>query len=169
MSEGQSEANAELIQYLANNDVRCPKCNYMLRGTKSKFCPGCYGKLQLGLIWNKSTKGWWASSLYGALFATLLGLSSLASSVCSAPVRNAVVYANYQQMVSEWATAPPPIIAFFVATICTVGSGAFAAYIAVSRRRYVCWLPRTRWIMTSIAISSPIFVALAVYLVYRFG
>jgi len=169
MSEGQSEANAELIQFLSEQEVRCPQCSRWLRGAGSDCCPECGGRLHLGLIWSNSFDGWWASSLFGTSFAALLSLCLLARWLCSDGMRFAVEFADYQAMVSEYGWNPPPMIALVVATFCAAGTGASAAYILTSRRFFACSAPRTRWIAVTIAISSPVFVTLTMYMVYRLG
>lgn len=168
MTKEQIETMPLLKQFLAENKVRCPKCRKRLRGAESGCCPRCDRQLQLGLIWSNSFSGWWAASLYGTALATLLLLLLLARLFFSDEIVSALAYEHYQVAVSDYGGDPPATIAFVVATLCTAGSGAFAAYVLTARRLFAEWAPRVRWIVSVIAISSPLLVTLLMYLVYRF-
>lgn len=65
-----------LIQYLADNDIPCPRCRYNLKGTTTNQCPECGFKLKLQLVGDEPdfqpVFTWWQFTLISNILAALL-------------------------------------------------------------------------------------------------
>lgn len=47
-----TDPDTELIEYLAEHDAQCPKCEYQLRSLTEPVCPECGIKLTLASLFN---------------------------------------------------------------------------------------------------------------------
>jgi len=151
MSNHQSKSSRLLVQYLADNHVRCPFCGYCLHGAAGNRCPECGRAFRLGLILQSAFDGWWAASLFGTSLTALLSMVLLAFALFSD--RRGMGH----------------IIAFVSLVVYGAGSGAFAAALLGLRRRWADCPSRWRIIITIIAISSPLLVPLTMYILYLIG
>ena len=171
MIERQSETSRLLAQYLAKNDVCCPFCGYCLHGGDSNRCPECGHTFHLGLIQRSKFAGWWAASLFGVLLTALLTVAFLVISLLGDDgIGNELVSPPYGQgsPVSIWDQVFYEI-AFLSFIIYGAGSGALAALLIAVRLRWADWPSRRRFIVSMIAISSPLFVPLTIYILYVAG
>ncbi|HYE63570.1 MAG TPA: hypothetical protein VD997_16385 [Phycisphaerales bacterium] len=52
----RSSPDPRLIEYLRENDVKCPRCRYNLRGLETNECPECGDTLVLSLLRSEAAR-----------------------------------------------------------------------------------------------------------------
>lgn len=170
MIDSQSETSRLLAQFLARNDVCCPFCGYCLRGGDSNRCPECGRTFRLGLVRPSEFDGWWAASLFGVLLTALLSVAFLVISLLGdSGIGRQLIYPPYEQGTPATSWREFNKIAFLSFIIYGGGSGALAAVLIGVRRRWADWPPRRRFIISMIAILSPVLVPLTMYILYVVG
>ena len=63
-----------LYRWLDEQNARCPKCKYQLRGVRSRACPECGYQL---LLERRDEIDWWAAGVFGAALIFLLNAAVL--------------------------------------------------------------------------------------------
>jgi len=170
MIDRRSETSRLLTQYLANNDVRCPFCSYCLHGSTSNRCPECGHQFHLGLIESSGFDGWWAASMFGSLLTATLSLILLAVSLFSDyGVGEIFAHPHYGQRFAADQLEAPHIHIFVSFVVYATGWGALAAHLFASRCSWADWPARPRFIISVIAIPSPLLVPLTMYILYLIG